>query len=40
MSRWWETFTPKQGQYLVFIHLYRRLHHRLLAKTDGRTPPC
>jgi hypothetical protein len=29
MSRWWETFASKQGQYLVFIHMYTRLHHRL-----------
>ena len=29
-----KTFTPKQGQYLVFIHLYTRLHRRPPAETD------
>ena len=29
-----ETFTPKQGQYLAFIHLYMRLHRRPPAETD------
>jgi DNA-binding MarR family transcriptional regulator len=29
-----KTFTPKQGQYLAFIHLYTRLHHRPPAETD------
>ncbi|WP_347338668.1 LexA family protein [Bradyrhizobium frederickii] len=29
-----KTFTPKQGQYLAFIHLYTRLHRRLPAETD------
>lgn len=24
-----KTFTPKQGQYLAYIHLYTRLHRRL-----------
>ena len=28
-----KTFTPKQGQYLAFIHLYTRLH-RTPAETD------
>jgi Mn-dependent DtxR family transcriptional regulator len=27
-------FTPKQGQYLAFIHLYTRLHRRPPAETD------
>jgi len=26
VSRPKKTFTPKQGQYLAFIHLYSRLH--------------
>jgi Mn-dependent DtxR family transcriptional regulator len=39
-----KTFTPKQGQYLAFIHLYTRLHRRPPAETDMReyflvTPP-
>jgi Mn-dependent DtxR family transcriptional regulator len=29
-----KTFTPKQGQYLAFIHHYTRLHRRPLAETD------
>ena len=29
-----KTFTPKQGQYLAFIHLYMRLHRRPPAETD------
>lgn len=29
-----KTFTPKQGQYLTFIHLYIRLHRRPPAETD------
>src|ERR1700730_7473301 len=29
-----KTFTPKQGQYLAFIHLYTRLHPRSPAETD------
>ena len=29
-----KTFTPKQGQYLAFIHLYTRLHRRAPAETD------
>ena len=28
VSRPAKTFTPKQGQYLAFIHLYTRLHRR------------
>lgn len=27
-------FTPRQGQFLAFIHLYRRLHRRGPAETD------
>ena len=27
-------FTPKQGQYLAYIHLYMRLHRRPPAETD------
>ena len=34
MYRWWETFTPTQGQYLALIDLYTRLHRRPLAETD------
>ena len=29
-----EPFTPTQGQYLAFIHLYTRLHRRPPAETD------
>jgi hypothetical protein len=29
-----KTFTPKQGQYLAYIHLYTRLHRRSQAETD------
>ena len=29
-----KTFTPRQGQYLAFIHLYTRLHRRPPAETD------
>jgi hypothetical protein len=37
-------FTPRQGQFLAFIHLYRRLHRRGPAESDLRaffrvTPP-
>jgi DNA-binding MarR family transcriptional regulator len=37
-------FTPRQGQFLAFIHLYRKLHRRGPAETDLRayfrvTPP-
>ena len=28
------TFTPGQGQFLAFIHLYRRLHRRGLGELD------
>ena len=31
-----KNFTPKQGQYLAFIHLYTRLHRRPPAETDMR----
>jgi hypothetical protein len=34
VSRSEKTFTPKQGQYLSFIHLYMRLHRRPPAETD------
>ena len=34
VSRAAKNFTPKQGQYLAFIHLYTRLHHRPPAETD------
>jgi SOS-response transcriptional repressor LexA len=34
VSRATKAFTPKQGQYLVFIHLYTRLHRRPPAETD------
>jgi len=34
LSRPAKTFTPKQGQYLTFIHLYTRLHRRPPAETD------
>ena len=34
MSRAAKAFTPKQGQYLAFIHLYTRLHRRPPAETD------
>ena len=34
LSRPAKTFTPKQGQYLAFIHLYTRLHCRPPAKAD------
>ena len=29
-----KNFTPKQGQYLAFIHLYTRLHRRPPAEAD------
>jgi len=37
-------FTPKQGQYLAFIHIYTKLHRRPPAEADmqdffGVTPP-
>jgi DNA-binding MarR family transcriptional regulator len=34
VSRPAKIFTPKQGQYLAFIHLYMRLHRRPPAETD------
>jgi len=34
VSRPGKSFTPKQGQYLAFIHLYTRLHRRPPAETD------
>jgi len=34
VSRPANTFTPKQGQYLAYIHLYTRLHRRPPAETD------
>jgi repressor LexA len=34
VSRPAKIFTPKQGQYLAFIHLYTRLHRRPPAETD------
>jgi len=34
LSRPAKNFTPKQGQYLAFIHLYTRLHRRPPAETD------
>jgi Mn-dependent DtxR family transcriptional regulator len=34
LSRPAKTFSPKQGQYLAFIHLYMRLHRRPPAETD------
>ncbi len=27
-------FTPRQGQFLAFIHLYRKMHRRGSAETD------
>ncbi len=30
------TFTPRQGQFLAFIHLYRKLHRRGPAESDLR----
>jgi hypothetical protein len=39
-----KTFTPKQGQYLAYIHLYTRLHRQPPAEADMQqyfcvTPP-
>jgi DNA-binding MarR family transcriptional regulator len=34
VSRSGKTFTPTQGQYLAYIHLYTRLHRRPPAETD------
>lgn len=28
------TFTPRQGQFLAFIHLYQKLHRRSPAEAD------
>ncbi|MBA4066393.1 MAG: MarR family transcriptional regulator [Isosphaera sp.] len=28
------TFTPRQGQFLAFIHLYRKLHRRGPAESE------
>lgn len=44
VSRAAKTFTPKQGQYLAFIHAYTRLHRRPPAEADmqqyfGVSPP-
>jgi Mn-dependent DtxR family transcriptional regulator len=44
VSRPATAFTPKQGQYLAFIHLYTRLHRRPPAEADMQqyfrvTPP-
>ncbi len=34
VSRPAKAFTPKQGQYLAFIHLYTRLHRQPPAEID------
>ena len=34
VSRAAKAFTPKQGQYLAYIHTYTRLHRRPPAETD------
>jgi Mn-dependent DtxR family transcriptional regulator len=34
VSRSGKTFTPKQGQYLAYIHLYTRLHRQSPAESD------
>jgi Mn-dependent DtxR family transcriptional regulator len=34
VSRPEKIFTPKQGQYLAFIHLYMRLHRQPPAESD------
>jgi Mn-dependent DtxR family transcriptional regulator len=34
VSRSAKSFTPKQGHYLAFIHLYIRLHRQPPAATD------
>lgn len=36
MSRTAPAFTPKQGQYLAFIHAYTRLNRRAPAEADMR----
>jgi Mn-dependent DtxR family transcriptional regulator len=40
VSRSAKTFTPKQGQYLAYIHLYTRLHRRPPAETDMQQYFC
>ena len=35
-----KNFTPKQSQYLAFIHLYTRLHRRPPAETDMQQYFC
>jgi len=35
-----KTFTPKQGQYLAYIHLYTRLHRRSPAEADIQQYLC
>jgi DNA-binding MarR family transcriptional regulator len=39
VSRSATTFTPKQGQYLAYIHLYTCLHRRPPAETLSRQHP-
>lgn len=34
MTRAKREFTPKQGQYLAFIHYYRKIHGRAPAEAD------
>jgi DNA-binding MarR family transcriptional regulator len=34
LSRPARAFTPKQGQYLAYVHAYTRLHRRAPAETD------
>jgi hypothetical protein len=40
VSRAAKSFTPKQGQYLAFIHLYTRLHRRPPAEADMQEYFC
>jgi Mn-dependent DtxR family transcriptional regulator len=40
VSRSGKTFTPKQGQYLAYIHLYTRLHRRPPAEADMQEYFC
>jgi Mn-dependent DtxR family transcriptional regulator len=40
VSRPAKTFTPKQGQYLAFIHAYTRLHRQPPAETDMQEYFC
>jgi repressor LexA len=40
-----DRFTPRQGQFLAFIHLYWKLHRQAPAELDllryfGLTPPA